>query len=102
MLEVGLGGRYDATNIIDDPLVAAITSISMDHEKFFGNTLAEIAREVAVAKQVPLLDLRKAFVEHWKKNNPDNKANGILTYDGNHWNDAGNKFVAEQMLTKFK
>jgi dihydrofolate synthase / folylpolyglutamate synthase len=47
LLEVGLGGRYDATNIIDDPLVAAITSISMDHEKFFGNTLAEIAREKA-------------------------------------------------------
>src|SRR5258708_2096546 len=47
LLEVGLGGRYDATNIVDDPLVAAITSISLDHEKFFGNTLAEIAREKA-------------------------------------------------------
>ena len=47
LLEVGLGGRYDATNIVDDPIVAAITSISMDHEKFFGNTLAEIAREKA-------------------------------------------------------
>ncbi|OAI44887.1 hypothetical protein AYO44_13445 [Planctomycetaceae bacterium SCGC AG-212-F19] len=81
-----VGEKHDGTNQHDKKL-----------EEF-----AEIAREVALAKQVPLLDLRKAFVEHWKKNNPDNKASGILTYDGNHWNDAGNKFVAEQMLTKFK
>ena len=63
---------------------------------------AEIQREIIKAKNVPYNDLRKAFVEHWKKNNPDNKGSGILTYDGNHWNDAGNKFVAEQMLTKFR
>ena len=81
-----VGEKHDGTNQHDKKL-----------EEF-----AEIAREVAVAKQVPLLDLRKAFVEYWKKNNPDSKASGILTYDGNHWNDAGNKFVAEQMLTKFK
>lgn len=81
-----VGEKHDGTNQHDKKL-----------EEF-----AEIARGVAVAKQVPLLDLRKAFVEYWKKNNPDNKASGILTYDGNHWNDAGNKFVAKQMLTKFK
>jgi lysophospholipase L1-like esterase len=63
---------------------------------------AAIAREVAKKKNVPLNDLRKAFVEHWKKNNPDNKPNGILTYDGNHFNDAGHRFVAEQMLKKFQ
>jgi dihydrofolate synthase / folylpolyglutamate synthase len=57
LLEVGLGGRYDATNIVDDPVVAAITSISMDHEKFFGNTLAEIAREKAgiIKRQRPVI-----------------------------------------------
>ena len=63
---------------------------------------AEIERQVAKAKNVPLNDLRKAFVAHWKKNNPENKPDGILTYDGNHFNDAGHKFVAEQMLSKFK
>ncbi len=47
LLEVGLGGRYDATNIVSDPVVAAITSISMDHEKFLGTTLREIAGEKA-------------------------------------------------------
>jgi isoamyl acetate esterase len=63
---------------------------------------AEVERQVATAKKVPINDLRKAFLAHWKKNNPDNKPNGILTYDGNHWNQAGHDFVAEQMLNKFK
>ncbi len=62
----------------------------------------EVERQVAKGRKGPLNDLRKAFVAHWKKNNPDNKPNGILTYDGNHFNDAGHKFVAEQMLKKFK
>lgn len=39
--------------------------------------------------------------EYWKKHNPDNKASGILTHDGNHFNETGNKFVAEQMLKRF-
>jgi dihydrofolate synthase / folylpolyglutamate synthase len=47
LLEVGLGGRYDATNIVSDPVATAITSISMDHEKFLGTTLREIASEKA-------------------------------------------------------
>lgn len=63
---------------------------------------AEIKRNMAQAKQVPLNDLRKAFVAYWRKNNPDNQPSGILTYDGNHFNDAGHQFVAEQMLRRFK
>ncbi len=47
LLEVGLGGRYDATNIVTDPLIAVITAVSMDHEKFFGDTLDKIAAEKA-------------------------------------------------------
>jgi hypothetical protein len=46
--------------------------------------------------------LRKAFVAHWKEHNPQNKPNGILTYDGNHFNQAGHDFVARQMLSKFR
>jgi dihydrofolate synthase/folylpolyglutamate synthase len=45
VLEVGLGGRFDATNIIDKPLVSVITSISYDHTAILGNTLAKIAFE---------------------------------------------------------
>ncbi|HJB25011.1 MAG TPA: bifunctional folylpolyglutamate synthase/dihydrofolate synthase [Firmicutes bacterium] len=44
-LEVGLGGLYDATNIIDAPLVTAITSISLDHTNLLGDTTAKIAQE---------------------------------------------------------
>ena len=47
VLEVGLGGRFDATNVIAPPLVAAITSISMDHQDFLGEKLTMIAAEKA-------------------------------------------------------
>jgi dihydrofolate synthase/folylpolyglutamate synthase len=47
LLEVGLGGRLDATNIVDAPLAAVITSVSIDHEKFLGETLTAIAHEKA-------------------------------------------------------
>jgi dihydrofolate synthase/folylpolyglutamate synthase len=47
VVEVGLGGRLDATNVIKRPLVATITSLSYDHMHLLGNTLAEIAFEKA-------------------------------------------------------
>jgi dihydrofolate synthase/folylpolyglutamate synthase len=46
VLEVGMGGRLDATNVLD-PRVSVITDISLDHQKFLGNTIAEIALEKA-------------------------------------------------------
>jgi dihydrofolate synthase/folylpolyglutamate synthase len=45
VLEVGLGGRYDATNVISAPEATAITSISLDHTGILGNTVEEIAGE---------------------------------------------------------
>ncbi len=47
LFEVGLGGRLDATNVIDQPVATVITPISMDHEKFLGEDLATIAGEKA-------------------------------------------------------
>ena len=47
VLEVGLGGRGDATNVIPPPVAGAITSISLDHRDLLGDTLAAIAREKA-------------------------------------------------------
>lgn len=44
LLEVGMGGKTDATNVIEQPLASVITSISMDHMKFLGNSLSEIAQ----------------------------------------------------------
>ena len=47
VLEVGLGGRLDSTNVIAAPEAAAIVSIALDHTNLLGNTLAEIAHEKA-------------------------------------------------------
>ena len=47
LLEVGLGGRLDATNVIDKPALTIITPVSMDHEGYLGDTIAKIAGEKA-------------------------------------------------------
>lgn len=47
VIEVGLGGRLDATNVCDQPLVTVITSLSLEHWQRLGPTLADIAREKA-------------------------------------------------------
>ncbi|UWR80453.1 bifunctional folylpolyglutamate synthase/dihydrofolate synthase [Phaeobacter inhibens] len=56
LLEVGLGGRLDATNVIT-PEVSVITPISIDHEQFLGNTLAKIAAEKAgiIKRGIPVV-----------------------------------------------
>src|ERR1700691_5796318 len=46
VLEVGMGGRLDATNVIE-PCLSIITDISLDHQKYLGETVGEIAREKA-------------------------------------------------------
>ncbi len=47
ILEVGLGGRFDATNVIEKPIATAITPISIDHEEFLGSDITKIAGEKA-------------------------------------------------------
>ncbi len=57
LLEVGLGGRLDATNVVDRPRLTVITPVSMDHEAFLGDTVAKIAGEKAgiIKRGVPLV-----------------------------------------------
>jgi dihydrofolate synthase/folylpolyglutamate synthase len=57
ILEVGLGGRLDSTNVVDRPLVTGIASLALDHQHFLGNRLPDIAAEKAgIAKAgVPLV-----------------------------------------------
>ncbi|MCE8534208.1 bifunctional folylpolyglutamate synthase/dihydrofolate synthase [Ruegeria pomeroyi] len=57
LLEVGLGGRLDATNVIARPALSIITPISMDHEQYLGDTLAKIAGEKAgiIKRGVPVV-----------------------------------------------
>lgn len=47
VLEVGMGGRFDTTNVVDQPAVTVITPVAFDHQAFLGDTLAEIAGEKA-------------------------------------------------------
>lgn len=47
LIEVGLGGRFDATNVLQNPMVTAITPVALDHEAYLGNTIAKIAFEKA-------------------------------------------------------
>ncbi|MFM7446520.1 MAG: bifunctional folylpolyglutamate synthase/dihydrofolate synthase [Tabrizicola sp.] len=57
LLEVGLGGRLDATNVVDKPHLTIITPVSMDHETFLGDTIAKIAGEKAgiIKRGVPVI-----------------------------------------------
>jgi hypothetical protein len=73
-----IGEKTDGTNSLD-PMLEEYSAIS---------------RKVAADTGVTLCDLRRAFIEQLKKDNPENKERGILTGDGVHLNAAGNKFVA--------
>ena len=57
ILEVGLGGKFDATNVIAKPQATVITPVGFDHIEFFGNSLADIAAEKAgiIKPQVPVI-----------------------------------------------
>jgi dihydrofolate synthase/folylpolyglutamate synthase len=57
LLEVGLGGRLDATNVVDKPLASVITPIGIDHLEFLGDTLTKIATEKAgiIKRGVPVV-----------------------------------------------
>ena len=66
------------------------------------NKYSSIIRSIAVDKQLPLVDLRKIFMDYEKVNNKNNDDRGILTADGVHLNDKGNQFVAEQVWNILK
>lgn len=77
VVEVGLGGKFDATNILSNPLVTVITKIGMDHQTFLGDTIEEIASQKAgiMKKNVPcvvdatnLPTVLDVFKEHAQRN----------------------------------
>lgn len=61
LLEVGLGGRLDATNVVDNPALTIITPVSFDHPQFLGNTVAQIASEKAgiLKRKIPAIVTRQ-------------------------------------------
>ncbi len=78
VIETGLGGRLDATNVIK-PLVSVITNIGFDHTQFLGNTFSEIATEKAgiIKERVPVIigetnsETKKVFLEVSKNKNAE-------------------------------
>ena len=62
LLEVGLGGRLDSTNVVEKPLASVIAPVSMDHLEFLGNTLSAIAFEKAgiIKAGVPVISAAQA------------------------------------------
>jgi len=61
------------------------------------NEYSKIIRNIAKKNNLPVVDLRKSFLDYDLKNNPDNKSKDILTNDGVHLNAKGNQFVADEM-----
>lgn len=57
ILEVGVGGTYDSTNIVPKPIVTGITSLGLDHQGVLGNTIPEIAHQKAGIYKVRCLTL---------------------------------------------
>jgi dihydrofolate synthase/folylpolyglutamate synthase len=109
ILEVGLGGRLDATNIVD-PLLSVITDIALDHQDYLGDTIAEITREKAgilrrngilitlpqhpeanqaIGEAAAELDLRAvsaaSFIPHLPPRSPQQPAPDAVTSTDTHW-----------------
>lgn len=76
-----IGERHDNTNQLDGDL----------------NRYSNLIRSLAEKNSLPLVDLRKGFIEYSKANNPENKEFGILTTDRVHLNEKGNEYVATEM-----
>ena len=66
------------------------------------NQYCNILRRIAANNNLPLVDLRKTFLDYNLKNNPDNKDRGILTTDRVHLNAKGNQLVADEMWKAIK
>jgi len=81
-----IGERTDFSNELDGDL----------------NNYSNIIRDLAKENNLPLVDLRKAFLEYNKQFNTDNKESGILTTDRVHLNEKGNQLVAEEMWKVIK
>ncbi len=87
LLETGLGGKYDATNIIRNSLCSVITPISMDHMNFLGTDLLKIASEkigILKKKSLIVLSKQKKSVRKFIRNEVKKKQ-AILFEEGIHW-----------------
>lgn len=87
LLEVGLGGRLDATNVIDRPAVSVIAPVSIDHQDFLGDTLAAIAGEKAgiIKRRVPVVSAAQPAEAEAVIELAARRAGAPLHMAGQHW-----------------
>ena len=87
LLEVGLGGRLDATNVITNPVATVITPVSMDHEQFLGDTIEAIAGEKAgiIKPGVPCVVSRQDERAMEVIERVAARAGAPLLVQGEHW-----------------
>lgn len=87
IVEVGLGGRLDATNVIAQPIVTGIAQLGIDHERFLGTTIEDIAAEKAgIAKsQVPLVTMRYPPSVEARINAVARTAGAPVSPEGRNW-----------------
>jgi len=87
LLETGLGGRLDATNVLEKPCLTMITPISMDHQQFLGDTIKEIAGEKAgiLKAGVPCILARQDRKVEKQMLELADKAGSPLSLEGRDW-----------------
>jgi dihydrofolate synthase / folylpolyglutamate synthase len=87
LLEVGLGGRLDATNVVEQPLASVVTPVSMDHVEFLGDTLEKIAAEKAgiFRKNAPAVIAPQTAVASAVLERQAEKVRAPLHVAGQHW-----------------
>src|SRR5215207_481 len=87
LLEVGLGGRLDATNVIDKPRACAITPVSMDHLEFLGDTIEKIAAEKAaiLKRDVPAAIAAQSAAVLAVIEDEARRVHAPLRVSGEHW-----------------
>ena len=88
LLEVGLGGRLDATNVIERPLVSVITPVSLDHADFLGDRLEGIASEKAgiIKRNVPVVVAPQSQISLEVIERRAAALRAPLHVAGEHWN----------------
>lgn len=87
LLEVGLGGKFDATNVIAAPMLTVLTPISIDHCEYLGDTLEQITREKAgiLKRQVPCILAQQEEAAKIEIEKAARQTRSPLFSQGEHW-----------------
>jgi len=88
-------GEFTLVNNFKD--IETMEAMNQDLEAF-----SDVVRTLSLEFNTELLDLRKRFKTYISQNNGTNASKGILTYDGVHLNNVGNKLIADEMIRFLK